>query len=269
MMSPSRQPPGPPAGEDGSGKSPQPVEPPPASPPPQLLFDGPPDGPTLALAHGAGAPMDSPFLATMASGLAARGLRVARFEFSYMRARREGGGRKAPDREPELRRAWLAAIDALAPIDALAALPALPALAAPPALTALPAIDASGGRRPWIGGKSLGGRIASLIADQAGVRGLVCLGYPFRPPGAAPEVAARRTAHLRDLRTPTLIVQGTRDPFGGPDDVAGYTLSPNIRVHWIEDGDHSLKPRKSSGRSEAQNLAEAVAVVAAFVRGTG
>jgi predicted alpha/beta-hydrolase family hydrolase len=101
------------------------------------------------------------------------------------------------------------------------------------------------------------------------VRGLVCLGYPFRPPGAAPAVVVKRTAHLRDLRTPTLIVQGTRDPFGGPDDVAGYTLSPGIRVHWIEDGDHSLKPRKSSGRTEAQNLAEAVAVVAAFVRGDG
>ena len=205
-----------------------------------FLFDGPPRGPLLVLAHGAGAPMDSPFLAVMAAGLAERGLRVARFEFPYMRARREGGGRKAPDREPELRRAWL---DTLETLSALAA------------------------RGVWIGGKSLGGRIASLIADEAGVRGLVCLGYPFRPPGAVPAVAARRTAHLRDLRTPALIVQGTRDPFGGPDEVAGYTLAPGIRVHWIEDGDHSLKPRKSSGRTEAQNLAEAVAAVAAFVQG--
>ena len=205
-----------------------------------MLLDGPADAPTLVLAHGAGAPMDSPFLATMAAGLAERGVRVARFEFSYMRARREGGGRKAPDREPELRRAWLAAIGAM---------------------------DAMGGRRLWIGGKSMGGRIASMIADQAGVRGLVCLGYPFRPPGADPAVAARRTAHLRDLRTPTLIVQGTRDSFGGPDEVAGYALSPRIRVHWIEDGDHSLKPRKSSGRTEAQNLAEAMDAVATFVRG--
>jgi len=204
-----------------------------------MLLDGPADAPTLVLAHGAGAPMDSPFLATMAAGLAERGVRVARFEFSYMRARREGGGRKAPDREPELRRAWLAAIDAIDAMDATL----------------------------WIGGKSMGGRIASMIADQAGVRGLVCLGYPFRPPGADPAVAARRTAHLRDLRTPTLIVQGTRDAFGGPDDVAGYALSPRIRVHWIDDGDHSLKPRKSSGRTEAQNLAEAMDAVAAFVRG--
>jgi predicted alpha/beta-hydrolase family hydrolase len=239
-----------------------------------MLIDGPPDGPTLALAHGAGAPMDSPFLAAVAAGLAARGLRVARFEFAYMRARREGGGRKAPDREPELRRAWLAAIAATAATASISAIGATAAISATAAIGAIGepgtsgASDAEGGgRRLWIGGKSMGGRIASMIADQAGVRGLVCLGYPFRPPGAAPAAAAKRTAHLRDLRTPTLIVQGTRDPFGGPDDVAGYTLSPSIRVHWIEDGDHSLKPRKSSGRTEAQNLAEAVAAVAAFLRG--
>jgi len=182
--------------------------------------------------------MDSPFLAAMAAGLAARGLRVARFEFPYMWARRLGGGRKAPDREPELRRSWLAAIAAL-----------------------------GGGGRVWIGGKSMGGRIASMVADEAAVRGLVCLGYPFRPPGAAPAAAEKRTAHLRHLRTPALIVQGTRDAFGGPSEVAGYELAAGIRIHWIEDGDHSLAPRKSSGRTAAQTLAEAVAAVAAFVRG--
>jgi len=218
-----------------------------------FLFDGPPGGPTLVLAHGAGAPMDSPFLAAMAAGLAERGLRVARFEFPYMAARREGGGRKAPDREPELRRAWLEAIQAIQAIESTVA----------PAAVGAP----GGAAGVWIGGKSMGGRIASLIADEAGVRGLVCLGYPFRPPGAAPAVVEKRTAHLRGLRTPALIVQGTRDPFGGPAEVAGYTLAPGIRVHWIEDGDHSLKPRKSSGRTEAQNLEEAAAMVAAFVAG--
>ena len=208
--------------------------------PPPLLFDGPADGPTLVLAHGAGAPMDSPFMAIVAAGLGAAGVRVARFEFPYMHARRVDGSRKAPDREPQLRAAWQRVI-----------------------------ADLGGGGRLWIGGKSLGGRIASLIADEVGARGLVCLGYPFRPPGAADAAGSsrpdRRIAHLRDLRTPTLIVQGTRDPFGGQSEVAAYTLAAGVRVHWIADGDHSFKPRKSSGRTEAQNLAEAVEVVAAFV----
>src|ERR1700688_4482920 len=157
-MPPSGHPPGGPGGPgggDGTGESRHSVGSPLASPPPEVLLDGPADGPTLVLAHGAGAPMDSPFLATMAAGLAERGVRVARFEFSYMRARREGGGRRAPDREPELRRAWLAAIGAVC---------------ASGASGASGGIDPEGGGQPlWIGGKSLGGRIASMVADQAGV----------------------------------------------------------------------------------------------------
>jgi hypothetical protein len=200
---------------------------------PDFLFDGPADGPPIVLAHGAGAPMDSAFLNVVARGLAVGGLRVARFEFPYMRRRRETGERRPPDREPALRAAWLAAIAAL-----------------------------GGGERLVIGGKSLGGRIASLGADEAGVRGLVCLGYPFHPPDQPDRL---RTAHLGDLRTPTLMVQGTRDPFGTREEVAGYALSPAIRVVWLEDGDHSFKPRASSGRTERQNVEAAIAAVKAFV----
>jgi uncharacterized protein len=202
---------------------------------PDMLFDGPEDGPAIVLAHGAGAPMDSTFMNIAARGLAAAGLRVARFEFPYMRRRRQTGERRAPDREPALREAWLAAIAAL-----------------------------GGGARVVVGGKSMGGRIASMIADEAGVRGLVCLGYPFHPPGQPDRL---RTAHLRDLRTPTLIVQGTRDALGSREDVAGYELSPRIRIVWLEDGDHSFKPRASSGRTERQNLDEAMAAVVGFVKG--
>lgn len=202
---------------------------------PDFIFNGPADGSVIVLAHGAGAPMDSPYMETMARGLAEGGARVARFELPYMRRRRETGERRAPDREPVLRQAWLAAVEAL-----------------------------GGGERVVIGGKSMGGRIASMVADEAGVRGLVCLGYPFHPPGQPDRL---RTAHLRELRTPALIVQGTRDPFGSPDDVAGYELSPKIRVVWLEDGDHSFKPRASSGRTEKQNVAEAVAEVLGFVQG--
>lgn len=187
----------------------------------QLLIDGPADAAaTLVLAHGAGAPMDSPFLNTIAAGLARDGLRVVRFEFPYMRARRESGRRGAPDREPALRQSWHDVISHL-----------------------------GGGERVFIGGKSLGGRIASLIAEEAGARGLVCLGYPFHPPG---QPNRPRTGHLENLLTPTLLVQGTRDPFGRPQDVAGYSLSPRIRMAWIEQGDHSFKPPARSGRTEAR-----------------
>ena len=194
------------------------------------------DGPERALeavvlAHGAGAPMDSPFLEYVAAGLATRGLRVVRFEFPYMDARRDGR-RPPPDREPVLLDRWRAVIAEL------------------------------GGRPLVIGGKSLGGRMASLLADEVGARGLVCLGYPFHPPGKPQRL---RVAHLESLRTPTLVVQGTRDALGSREEVAGYRLSRSIRVHWIEDGDHSLKPRARSGRSERQNLDEAVDAVAQFV----
>ena len=93
-----------------------------------------------------------------------------------------------------------------------------------------------------IGGKSLGGRIASMVADDLGAAGLVCLGYPFHPIGKPDQL---RTAHLLEMRTPTLIVQGTRDQFGTRDEVARYEISPNIEIFWVEDGDHDLKSRKS------------------------
>jgi uncharacterized protein len=189
---------------------------------------------TIVLAHGAGAPMDSPFLDHFARGLAVRGLRVVRFEFPYMQARRSGR-RLPPDRPPVLSACWREVVTTL-----------------------------GGARQLVIGGKSLGGRIASLVADEVSAGGLVCLGYPFHPPGK-PQVL--RVEHLRTLRTPTLIVQGTRDPLGSQEEVADYSLSPAIRVHWIADGDHSLKPRARSGRTEKQNLADALEAIADFVAG--
>ena len=199
----------------------------------EFEFDGPESAAhVLVLAHGAGAPMDSPFMNEFAAGLAATGVRVARFEFPYMAARRRDGKRRGPDRPDVLLETWRTVIAELGPT------------------------------RLVVGGKSLGGRIASMVADDSGVTGLVCLGYPFHPPGKPEKM---RTAHLAELATPTLVCQGTRDPFGTPQDVAGYELSPAIRLHWLEDGDHSFKPRKRSGRTEAQNLAEAVTVTAEFI----
>jgi hypothetical protein len=201
-----------------------------------LLFDGPDDAPTtVVLAHGAGAPMNTPFMNSVARGLASGGgVRVVRFEFPYMRGRRETGRRGgAPDREPILRNSWKEVVERL-----------------------------GGGERLVIGGKSLGGRIASMVADEVRARGLVCLGYPFHPPGRPEKL---RTKHLETLETPALILQGTRDAFGTPEDVAGYALSSAIRVVWLKDGDHSWKPRASSGRTEAQNMADALAATREFL----
>lgn len=172
-------------------------------------------------------------MAFFADRLAAEGYRVARFEFPYMAKRRETGKRGPPDRPPVLLATWRAVIASL------------------------------GADRLVIGGKSLGGRIASMVADDAGAQGLVCLGYPFHPPDKPND--QRRIEHLRDLRTPCLIVQGERDPFGSREEVAGYPLSCAIHIRWLCDGDHGFKPRKSSGRTEDQNLEEALEAILAFL----
>jgi predicted alpha/beta-hydrolase family hydrolase len=202
---------------------------------PEFLFDGPSHFDwTVALAHGAGAAMDTPFLNAFAAGIAQAGIRVVRFEFPYMAGRRKTGKGRPPDREPVLRETWLKVVGELRP------------------------------KRLVIGGKSMGGRIASMVADEAGVAGLVCLGYPFHPIGKPDRL---RVEHLRTLSTPTLIVQGTRDPFGNRDEVAAYPLSSAITIQWVEDGDHDLKSRKASGRTQRQNWDSAIAEVVAFVRG--
>jgi len=198
---------------------------------PEFLFDGPADaGTTIALAHGAGAGMDTPFMTSFATSLARSGFRVVRFEFPYLAARKLGK-KGPPDRESALRDSWLKVVEALGP------------------------------ERLVIGGKSMGGRMASLVADEAGVKALVCLGYPFHPAGKADRL---RVEHLRTIRTPTLIVQGERDPFGSRKEVAGYDLSSAIRVRWLPDGDHSFKPRKISGRTEQQNWEDAIQEIVAF-----
>lgn len=204
--------------------------------PPEFLIDAPAGGAaalTFAFAHGAGAPMDTPFMSFFAAGLAARGWRVARFEFPYMARRRGEGGRPPPDRQPVLLETWRRVIETLGP------------------------------ERLVIGGKSMGGRMASLLADEAGVAGLACLGYPFHPAGKPERL---RTGHLAALETPCLICQGTRDTLGNAREVASYALSRAIRLHWAEDGDHDLKPRKASGRSSEQNWTEAVDALDGFFR---
>jgi predicted alpha/beta-hydrolase family hydrolase len=176
--------------------------------------------------------MDSPFIEFFAKGLGQRGFRVVRFEFPYMAARRTTGQKKPPDREPVLRRTWMRVIEILS--------------------------------RPGlvIGGKSMGGRIASLVAEEAGIAALVCLGYPFHPVGKPDQL---RVEHLQTIKTPALIVQGERDPFGSREEVTRYRLSPAVRVTWIGDGEHSFRPRKASGRTEPQNWEAALDEITALL----
>lgn len=204
-----------------------------------FLCDGPADAPvTFLLAHGAGAPMDSPFLQVVAEELGRRHWGVVRFEFPYMQRARQSGKKAAPDRMPVLEACFREAVAALEDRSLLV-----------------------------VGGKSMGGRVASQLLDDltesTNVVGGVCLGYPFHPPGKPDKL---RTDHLLALEAPLLVLQGERDTFGNATEVGGYGLAPSIDLRWVPDGDHSFKPRKSSGRSLEQNLALAVEVMDAWAR---
>lgn len=209
--------------------------------PTSFIFDGPEDARvTILLAHGAGAPMDSASMNAAAKALAEQSFRVARFEFAYMASRRTDAGKKPPPRADKVMPEFIAAVDDLGPTNG-------------PLL---------------IGGKSMGGRVASMVADalfDAGrIAGLVCLGYPFHPPDKPDQL---RTAHLLDLKTPALICQGTRDEFGVRDEVATYGLSRQIEMLWLEDGDHDLKPRKAlSGFSTGDHLKTIATSVNAWMK---
>jgi len=208
----------------------------------ELLCDGPADARwTLLLAHGAGQGMDAEFMATMAQQLGAAGMRVVRFDFPYMQRAKAEGRRRPPDRSPVLLDALRTVIDELV-------------------------AQGVSRQRLLIGGKSMGGRMASLVADEQQVAGLVCLGYPFHPPGKPDKL---RTEHLATIRTPTLICQGERDPFGSRAEVAGYDLSDAITLAWLPDGEHSFKPRKAAGVSQADNLEKAVRLIMDFTAGLG
>lgn len=190
---------------------------------------------SLILAHGAGAPMDSPFMQQMTERLLARGIAVLRFEFAYMAERRATGRKRPPSPQGQLLEQWRAVYQQVR--------------------------QQTAGRLA-IGGKSMGGRMASLLADELAVDALVCLGYPFHAIGKADKP---RTAHLADLNTPTLIVQGERDAMGDRHTVASYQLSRAIELCWLAAADHDLKPLKVSGYSHEQHLESAADAVAAFL----
>jgi uncharacterized protein len=191
----------------------------------------------LILAHGAGADKDSEFMQDMATRIAKLGITVVRFNFDYMIKRQQDGKRRPPDRMPKLQQNYKNIIEQ---VHQTLNLPM------------------------WIGGKSMGGRVASLISEeQENVRGFIGLGFPFHAPGKPPK---DRILHLEHIDKPSLIIQGDRDTMGTRDEVNTYSISKLVEIAWLEDGDHSLKPRKKSGHSYEQHLESTALNVANFIR---
>ncbi|HPF46060.1 MAG TPA: hypothetical protein P5227_11705 [Emcibacteraceae bacterium] len=189
----------------------------------------------LILAHGAGAPMDTEFMNFFAETLARKNIKILRFEFPYMAIRRDGGGKRPPNPLKTLLTSWRQIIDE----------------------------SRKKHKGPiFIGGKSMGGRIASMVADDCDVNGLILLGYPFYAPG---KLDKPRIDHLINLKTPALILQGERDPMGSEDIVSRYILSNKIKVVWLKDGNHDLKPRIKSGRSHHDNLVQSAIEISDFI----
>lgn len=202
-------------------------------------FENTPANPvaTLILAHGAGAGAESDFMADMAAALAAQHIHVVRFNFPYMDTIKATGKKRPPDRMPVLEARFADMIDA---------------------------VTAKWPQRPlFIGGKSMGGRVATLILDKSVVTGAVALGYPFHPPGKPDKL---RTEHLASMQKPLLIIQGERDTFGRRDEVESYPLSGTVKTAFLPDGDHSFKPRKASGYTQAQHITAAADLIGAFIK---
>lgn len=201
--------------------------------------------PRLLLAHGAGAPADSGFMEALALALSAEGVSVLRFEFPYMEQRRRDGRKRPPDRQPVLMEHFRQAVATIA-------------------------AEAGGGSGPvFVGGKSMGGRMASHVITQAGIQpeicGAVCFGYPFHPPGKRDQW---RTGHFQDLQRPLLIIQGTRDPFGKKPEVEDHGAGSAGHVHlsWLEGGDHDFRPLARQPEDHNDMIRQAARTAAAFMQ---
>lgn len=206
----------------------------------EFLVNSPEKSPKgiFLLAHGAGKGAASPFLETVAQGAVNSGVRVVRFNFPYMEGMLQIGKRKSPNSGKVLRKCFSDVV--------------------------LHCIESEKvpSKCIIVGGKSMGARAASMIADKHQVGGVVCLSYPFHPP-RKPEPL--RITHLQTIQTPTLICQGERDPNGRREEVQQFSLSKSIQFHWLADGDSNFKPRKSSGRSLQENMADAMEAINRFI----
>ncbi|MBU2880043.1 alpha/beta fold hydrolase [Aliiglaciecola lipolytica] len=186
-------------------------------------------------AHGAGANKHSEFMQQVAELLCQGGVEVVRFDFPYMLRAAEKNKRQPPDRANILLQDFIEMINS--------------------ADTELPL---------FIGGKSMGGRMASMLESLARVKGVICLGYPFHPPGK-PE--KERTEHLYLSNAPILIIQGERDTFGNRSRVESYPLPKNIDVQFLAAADHSFVPLKSSGITAVEHINSAADRMIKFMKG--
>ncbi|MGR2739826.1 alpha/beta family hydrolase [Billgrantia sp. Q4P2] len=190
----------------------------------------------LLIAHGAGAGQHSPYMRQLRDALAGQGVQTLAIEFGYMQRMQREGRRIPPSRIDRLVEELSRWCDILT--------------------------QPQGGTL-WLGGKSMGGRAASLLAARDQAAGLVLCGYPFHPPSKPDSL---RLAHWPLIDCPTLVVQGTRDPFGTQEEVSHYEFAAQVHLHWLEDGDHDWKPRQRSGRTQAELIEEGAAVIATFMQ---
>ena len=204
----------------------------------ELIYNGPVDGPLFIFAHGAGAPATSGFMEKIAIGLASQGIRVARFNFPYMQQRVDNGTRRPPERAPKL-------------------------------ILQYQELTANINQPMVIGGKSMGGRIASLVAAESAnnskIKGIACLGFPFHPLNKPEKL---RTEHFPLIQQQIFIAQGMRDKMGTKEEVLSYHLPNTINWLWLEDGNHDLKPRIKSGFTHEMHLQKTVLTMAKFIKQT-
>jgi predicted alpha/beta-hydrolase family hydrolase len=191
------------------------------------------------LAHGAAYGMATPFMETIAKGVINAGVRVVRFHFPYMEEMLRSGIHKSPDGGRILRQSFSDVITHCVEHEGVPC------------------------KNIVVGGKAMGGRVASMIADEHKVAGVICLGYPFHPP-RKPKRA--RFEHLQTIRTPTLICQGERDPKGSLEEVRQLRLSNSVQFHWLADGDNNFKPGKDSATTHQENMRDAIQASNDFIR---
>ena len=193
----------------------------------------------MILAHGAGAPADSLFMEELSARLEEYGVPNVRFEFPYMQKRREDGKKRPPDRQPKLLECFSEVVDQVRD-------------------------EVGSGCLVFVGGKSMGGRMASVLAsERRGIDGVVGFGYPFHAPGKTDKW---RTGHFGKLSCPMLVVQGTRDPFGKREEMAGHEAElEGVRLHWLEGGNHDFQPLARQKSSQQALIAEAAGEACAFI----